>query len=556
MALVKTDTFTHSFTGMTRLPLLRQFGLLLGLAAAIAVGVAVALWSQEPGYSLLYGSLSDKDASEVADALQRSNIPYKLDERTGGVMVPSGMIHEARLQLASQSLPRGTGAGYEILQQEQGFGTSRFVETARFQRAMEVELGRTIGALVNVRSARVHLAIPRPSVFLRDRNKPRASVLVHLQPGRILEKAQVEAIVHMVSAAVPEMASSDVKVIDHKGRLLTASLEDSDLAMTAAQFEMTRQLEQTYVRRIEGILIPLLGSEGVRAEVSAEVDFTVTERTQESFNPDLPAVRSEQTMEEQTQGIAGAAGIPGALSNQPPGAAVAPEVATAAQGEGVSGTSSANTSRRVVRNYELDKTISHTRLGSGALKRISVAVLVDDRRSVGDDGTVTSNPRTPEEIERLTALVKEAVGFSERRGDSVSVINASFAAPQEIEPLPEPAIWEQQWVWDIAKKAGGVALILILAFGVLRPMLRSLAEKGRVAPQQQLVTVASNGELVPVSDEMAAAGTGAAMGDQMKRLGGPRQDEYQDKMNAAQAIVKEDPKRVAQVVKAWVASDG
>ena len=554
MALVKTEALSHSFTGMSRLPMLRQFGLLIGLSAAIAIGIAVALWSQEPGYSLLYGSLSDKDASEVTDALQRGNIPFKLDDRTGGIMVPSGMIHDARLQLASQSLPRGTGLGYEVLQQDQGFGTSRFVETARFQRAMEVELGRTIGALTNVRTARVHLAIPRQSVFMRDRHKPRASVLIHLQPGRLLEKPQVEAIVHMVSSAVPELASSDVKVIDQKGRLLTSSMDNSDLAMSAGQFEMTRQLEQSYVRRIEGILIPLLGSDGVRAEVSTEVDFTVVERTQESFNPDLPAVRSEQTFDEQSQGVAGAGGIPGALSNQPPGAAVVPEVASGAQGEGVGGGTPSNSSRRVVRNYELDKTISHTRLGGAALKRISVAVLVDDKRTVGDDGTVTTIARTPEEIERLTVLVKEAVGFSERRGDSVSVINASFAPPLAVEEVPEPAIWEQQWVWDIAKKAGGVALVLILAFGVLRPMLRSLAEKGQITPQRQLVTVASNGELVPVSDDMAGQG-GAAAGQQA-RLGAPRADEYRDKMAAAQSILKEDPKRVAQVMKAWVATDG
>ncbi len=557
MALVKTETFTQSFTGMSRLTLLRQFGLLIGLAAAIAVGVAVALWSQEPGYSLLYGSLSERDSSEIADALQRSNIPYKLDSQTGGVMVPTAKIHEARLQLASQSLPRGTGMGYEILQQDQGFGTSRFVETARFQRAMEVELGRTIGALSNVRSARVHLAIPRPSVFLRDRNKPRASVLINLQPGRVLEKAQVEAIVHLVAAAVPEMASSDVKVIDQKGRLLTSDMDNGDLAMTSAQFEMTRELEQSYVQRIEGILRPLVGVDGVRAEVSADIDFTLTERTQESFNPEQPAVRSEQTFDEQSQGVAGALGIPGALSNQPPGAAAAPEVATGAQGTGAASVAPTNSSKRVVRNYELDKTISHTRLGGSALKRISVAVLVDDKRTVAEDGTVTIEPRTPEEIQRLTALVKEAVGFNETRGDSVSVVTASFAAPPAIEPLPAPSLLEQQWVWDLAKKAGGVLLVLILAFGVLRPMLRSLAEKGRVAPQRQLVTMASNGELVPVSDEMAE---GNAMipgaGAHPRRLSGPRADDYNEKMAAAQAIVQEDPKRVAQVVKAWVATDG
>ena len=558
MALVKTETFTQSFTGMSRLNLFRQVGLAIGLAAAIAIGVAVALWSSEPGFTLLYGGLTDKDASEIASALQRSNIPFKVDERTGGIMVPGNQIQSARIQLAGEGLPSGTGVGYEILQQDQGFGTSRALETARFQRALEVELSRTISALTNVRSARVHLAVPKPSVFLRNRNKPRASVLINLLPGRLLEKGQVEAIVHMVASSVPEMSTEEVKVIDHKGRLLTNGMGDSELALTAGQFEVTRQLEQSYVRRIEGILTPLLGLDGVRAEVSAELDFTVTERTQESFNPDLPAVRSEQTIEEQSQGAAGAGGIPGALSNQPPAGATAPEVATGAAGAGAAAGAPSNSARRVVRNYELDKTISHTRLGSGALQRLSVAVLVDDKRVVDENGETTQSPRTPEEIERLTALVKEAVGFNERRGDSVSVINAAFTPPQEIEPIPEAPIWEQPWVLDVAKQAGGVLLILLVAFGVLRPVLRSLAEKGRAAPPQQLVTVSPTGELVPVGEGQAgmAGGAGGMSMDMQKQLEPPKGDDYQSQMQAAQSIVKEDPKRVAQVMKAWVASDG
>ncbi|GAB4356746.1 MAG: flagellar basal-body MS-ring/collar protein FliF [Gammaproteobacteria bacterium] len=555
MALVKTETLSHSFKGMSRLDLFRQVGLAIGLAAAIAIGVAVALWSTKPGYTLLYGGLTDKDAAEIAAALQRSNIPFKVDGQTGGILVPAEKMQSARLLLAGEGLPSGTGIGYEILQKEQGLGTSRALEAARFQRALEVELSRSIGALTNVRSARVHLAIPRQSVFVRGRKKPRASVLVHLQPGRVLEKGQVEAIVHMVAASVPEMSTEEVKVIDHKGRLLTNGMGDRDLSLTAGQFEMTRQLEERYVRRIESILTPLLGLDGVRAEVAAELDFSVTERTQESFNPDLPAVRSEQTVEEENQGSAGAQGIPGALSNQPPGAANAPEVATGAEGTGAVPGVPASSSRRIVRNYELDKTISHTRLGGGVLKRLSVAVLVDDKRVINDEGVEVRQPRTPEEIERLTALVKEAVGFSERRGDSVSVINASFAPPEAVEPVPEAPLWEQPWFWSVAKQAGGVLLVLLIAFGVLRPTLRSLAEKGRAAPQQQLVTVSPTGELVPVG-EGHAAGEGAQGAAAQPKLEAPKEDDYQTRMKAAQAIVKEDPKRVAQVVKAWVASDG
>ncbi len=544
MALVKTEQITQSFTGMSRLPLLRQFGLLVGLAASIALGIGIVTWSQTPGYSLLYGSLTERDAAQVVEALQRSGIDYRLDDRTGGVMVPGGRLHEARMQLAGEGLPKGTGLGYEMLQEEPSLGTSRFLESARYQHALEVELGRTIGTLANVRSARVHLAIPQPSVFVRERNRPRASVLINLQPGRSLEKGQVEAVVHMVSSSVPELAAADVKVIDHKGRLLTSPGDDRDIALTAQQFEITRGIEQAYVRRIERILGPAVGIDGLRAEVAADLDFTMTERTQESFNPEQSVVRSEQTLEEQSQGLAGAAGIPGALSNQPPAAAAAPETPAAAQGPGVSG-QPLNSTRRVTRNYELEKTISHTRQSPGVLRRLSVAVLIDDRAVAAEDGTVTRTPRDPEEIERLAALVREAVGFNEERGDRVNVTNVSFAPPPEIEPAPEASLLEQDWVWSAARQVGGVALLLVVAFGVLRPMLRSLAEKGRAVP------------VLPT-----AAGAGAAYGavagqegaGAVPQLRGPA-DNYVQAMQAAQSMVKDDPKRVAQVVKSWVAGE-
>ncbi|MCP4043838.1 MAG: flagellar M-ring protein FliF, partial [Gammaproteobacteria bacterium] len=358
----------NALKGMTRLPVIKQMGLLIGLAASVALGIAIVQWSQTPGYSLLYGALSTQSVAEVVSALEAVNIPYRVDKDSGAMMVPSGKVHEARMKLAAQGLPRSTAMGFEILEKEQGFGTSQFVERARFQRALEVELARTIGNLNHVKSARVHLAVPKQSVFVRNRKQPSASVLVHLYSGRTLEEEQVSAISHMVAASVPNMDVSGVKVIDHKGRLLSAPEQSPDAVMSRTQFDYTRRVEADLNKRIMDILTPLVGSEGVRAQVAANMDFTRTEQTRETYNPDLPALRSEQVTEEQGS-AASIAGIPGALSNQPPGAATAPEEA-----EGIEtadgGESTGPSRRHSTRNYELDKTISHTTTPAVSIRRL------------------------------------------------------------------------------------------------------------------------------------------------------------------------------------------
>lgn len=554
MALVKTEQFSQSFNGMSRLPAVRQLGLLIGLAASIAIGVGIVLWSQTPSYSLLYGNLGDHDAADVADALQRANIPFKLDDRTGGILVPTGKLYDARLKLAGQGLPKGSGMGYEILQQEQGLGTSRFIEVARYHHALEVELERTVSSLANVRAARVHLAIPKPSVFVRANDKPRASVLITLEPGRSLDKGQVQAIVHLVASSVPNLAADDVQVIDQQGHLLTMPMADRAMALSSSHFEYTRQLEQNYAQRIENILSPVVGADGVRAEVAADLDFSSTERTRESYNPDLPAVRSEQTVEETTKGASSAGGVPGALSNEPPAAGSAPQVANGTAANSAASTvTPLSSTKRVTRNYELDRTISHTRLGTGEIKRLSVAVLVDDAHTVDANGNVSHKPRSAQEMARLTDLVKDAVGFDARRGDTVNVINVSFESPPQATPLPQTPLWQRPWVWDAAKEVGGVLLILLLAFGVLRPVMRSLADKGRAAPAGQALVPLPAGQ-VPAAAAYATGQEGAA--GQPPQLTGPTPDDYAQKMTSAQTLAKEDPKRVAQVVKTWVASDG
>jgi flagellar M-ring protein FliF len=531
--------------GLGQNPIVRQLGVMIGIAASVALGIAVVLWSQTPSYSVLYGSLAPKDAPEVVAALEQNGIPYKINDSTGAVMVASGNLQEARMKLAGQGLPHSNSMGYEILQQETGFGTSRALEAARFHRALEGELARTISTLTNIESARVHLATPKQSVFVRKRNNPSASVVLKLYSGRVLDKGQVAAIVHLVASSVPELDADRITVVDHKGNLLSGEMNSRQMMLTSGQFEYTRELERHFQRRVEEILAPILGVDRVRAQVSADVDFTVTEQTAERFNPDLPALRSEQ-LNEQSSRLSSVQGVPGALSNQPPAAGTAPEVAGAEEGEAAAG-SPLNTSKRATRNYELDKTISHTRLASNKLRRLSVAVVVDDLVDVTDDGAITRLERTPEEISRITRLVKEAIGFSAQRGDSVEVINSAFMLPAPPEPLPELAIWEQPWVWDVAKQTGGAILVLILIFFVLRPTLKKLT-----APPVMHQLSAAQG--AGAGAEGAATAGSLDSADDTMRLPGP--EKYENTLESARQMVQDDPKRVAQVVRSWVAEDG
>lgn len=538
-----TQTFPQ--VGLGQNPVVRQLGVMVGIAASVALGIAVVLWSQTPNYTLLYGNLAQKDASEVVAALEQSDIPYKINESTGAVMVDSGKVQEARMKLAGQGLPNSDSLGFEILQQETGFGTSRALEAARFHRALEGELARTISTLSNIESARVHLATPKKSVFVRKNNNPSASVVLKLYSGRVLDKGQVAAIVHLVASSVPELDSARITVVDHKGNLLSGEMDSRQMMLTSSQFEYTKELENHYRKRVEEILTPILGADRVRAQVSAEVDFSVTEQTSERFNPDLPALRSEQT-NEQLSRLSSVQGVPGALSNQPPAAGSAPEVAAGAEAEGAAG-SPLNSSKRSTRNYELDKTISHTRLSSNKLRRLSVAVVVDDLVSLGDDGSTTRIERTAEEISRITRLVRESIGFNAQRGDSVEVINSAFMVPEQPQPLPELAIWQQPWVWDVAKQAGGVILVLILILFVLRPTMKKLMEPPVIHQLAEAQGGASGGA------SATSSGDSLDGSDDSMMLPGP--ERYENTLEAARQMVQDDPKRVAQVIRSWVSDN-
>ena len=544
MALVKTDEIVSQSRGFSNLPWLRQIGLMVGLAASVAIGVAAVLWSQTPNYSLLYSNLSEQDVSEIAQALQQADIPYKLSKDATTIMVPDKKVHDARLKLAGQGLPKGVGVGFELLDQQQTFGVSQFMENARYQRALEGELARTIASLQKVRGARVHLAIPKQTAFVRARKKPSASVTVDLYAGRTLGEEQVAAISHMVAASVPDMEVEQVTIIDQRGRLLTAAEGSRDMRLTATQFEHRKRVEEYFIKRIEDILTPIAGEGAVRAQVTADIDYTVTEQTRESYNPDLPAIRSEQTIEEQSGDGAGrAAGIPGSASNQPG------EKDNQGDGAGQAPAGSVTSSRRVTRNYELDKTISHTRSGGGGVRRLSVAVVVDDKSVVNEDGEVVREPLSEEELARLTSLVKEAVGFDALRGDSVKVVNSSFSTPPPAEPLPEPSLLENDALWSMGKQGLGILLVLFLVFGVLKPVMRDLAAKGREIPASR--AAAAGGALPPgmAEDQLSLSGPQGAPGLP------PGQSDYETNLTAARSLASQDPKRVAQVVNNWVSNE-
>lgn len=521
--------------GLNRLSAVRQVGLIVGLAATIALGVAIVLWSQEPNYGLLYANLSDRDKAAVMDGLTQANIPYKLDAASGAITVPATQVHDARLRLATMGLPQGSETGYELLDKSQGFGTSRMAELSRHQRALEGELARSIMALSAVDSARVHLAIPKQTVFVRERSKPSASVVVHLYPGRVMDESQIAGIVHLVASSVPELEAERVTVVDQKGQLLTTRLASSDMIMSDQHFKYTQRLQNAYAERVLGILEPIVGEGAVKAQVAVDVDFTTVESTSETYDPVETAVRSEQISEQETVG-AETGGVPGALANQPPPAGVVGEEPEPGAG------APRSASNRVVRNYEIDRTVSHSRGVPGTVRRLSVAVVVDNKP--GPDGELV--PYTEEELQRLTTLVNQTVGLDAARGDTINIVNAPFVrGGEELAPLEPTPMWKEPWLWDLARQGAGVLGVLFLLLFVLRPVLRALAERGR-EPQRVAVTD-EQGQLPPGMGGQDGGSAQKALAQ--LRAGG----DYEDQLAAARSLAQEDPKRVAQVMKTWVA---
>jgi flagellar M-ring protein FliF len=540
-----TAALANPFSDLARVPGMRQVLVLAGLALSVSIGVTAAFWMQEPGYTALHSSLTAKESSEVVNTLTAAGIPYRLDANTGAVLVPGEKVHQARLKLAEQGLPKGAGFGLEIIEGEAGLGTSQFIEGARYHHALETELGRTIASLQPVQSARVHLAVPKSTVFLGKKQPPTASVLLQLYPGRSLEQNQVSAIVHLVASSIPELESNRVTVVDQRGRLLNSPDDSSDLALSARQLDYVHRLENGFVERIEGLLAPMVGPGRVRATVTADVDFAEREQTEELYDPATTAVRSEQVAEDRRSGDGLSGGIPGALSNQPPatvaqpvpGAAPPPGDATAAAEAVTVATTPVNESIRRTRNFEVDRTLTHTRQGVGSVRRLSVAVLVDEKRSTAPDGTVTSARLTAEELDEMTRLVKDAVGFDERRGDSVSLSNVAFYQDPAEAPVEAPGMLADPAVQAVGRQALAAALIIGVALLLVRPLLRALAGSVPTAP-----ALRSDGSPAP-------AGTPALAG------GGAATLEYSDKVSVARQLADRNPERVAAIVRQWVQAD-
>jgi flagellar M-ring protein FliF len=540
---------------------LKPLILLVGVAAAIAAGVGVMLWSVGPTYSLLFANLQAEDAAQVTQALDSARIPYKLEDGGGSISVPAEQLAAARLKLAAQGLPE-SGGGVNAMTKDPGFGVSAFMESARYQHALETELARTIASVQNVQGARVHLAMSRQSAFVSDRKPGSASVFLQLRAGRRLDDEQVQAITNLVASSIPEMQASQVTVVDQAGRLLSAPNGDSDLAIRDKMFEFAHRLEESYAQRIQEMLTPLVGPGRVRAQVVAQVDMATTESTREQYNPQSQVVRSESVAEEAAKNGAGnAGGVPGALTNQPPQPGVAlppgaqPAVAqsganppasgaAATPGNGTSSqvTGPDSTSRQSTRNYEIDRTMAYTRQPAGKVTRLSVAVLIDNLRVTDKDGKTTETPLPQDQIDRLTALVRDAVGFDASRGDTVNVVNSSFLGTPPVEEgeLESVPLWEKAWVQTLAKVLAGLIVLVIIIFNVLKPLTRGLINAAK-APALRGGALAAAG--------VAGAGQAGLPPPEAPGIA------YEQQIAQARGLVAQDPKRGAQVVKQWVSAD-
>lgn len=532
---------------------LRQIGLIIGLAVAVAAGLALFMWAQEPAYRALYANLPTEDAGAVVEALQAANIPYRLDAGSGAILVPAQRLSEARLKLAGQGLPHTGGVGFESLRQEQGFGTSQFMETARFQRALETELARTIDSLDPVARTRVHLAIPERSVFVRERKAPSAAVSLGLYPGRTLTSGQVSAIAHLVASAVPGMAASEVTVVDQHGRLLSR-LEDNGegLNATVQQLDFRHRLEDAYARRIEDLLAPIVGAGHVKAEVNAHVNFSAQERTEELYQPGQSVVRSERSTEDRTERSQEAMGIPGALSNQPPGtgtlqpAQPAPSVQPDQAASQTPSPQLVDSRVSHTRNYEVSKTIRHVRTPQGAVTRLSVAVLLDRPAvaAAAAEGKAQSLPQA--QLAEITELVKQVVGFDPDRGDTINVISAPFQPTEDASP-PHTPLWQQPWASQAGKLLLAAILGLVLILVVVRPLIHGLLGRDRSEPPD------------PAPAAQTPALEGGGPGYALPGPGKPQQsgmiNDYDNRLRIAREVVGKEPAVAANVMKRWLAQE-
>ncbi|GAB1394013.1 flagellar basal-body MS-ring/collar protein FliF [Rhodocyclaceae bacterium] len=515
----------------------QKLGAIAAIALAIALLVGAWLWTKEPPYGILFANLSDQDGGQIVTTLQQQNVPYKL-EGSGAIKIPANMVHDVRLRLASQGLPRGGLVGFEVME-TQKLGVSQFAEQINYQRGLEGELARSIQTLGAVRAARVHLAIPKQTAFLRDEMKPSASVLVSLQPGRALDGAQIAGIVHLVSSSVPQLNPANVSVIDQDGKLISQQNDPlKNAGMDPNQLKYVKEIEARYLSRVEAILEPLMGKGNFRAQIAAEVDFSHVDQVEESYLPNPApdtAVRSQQTAES-GNGTPPAMGVPGALTNQPPVPATAPITNPQVGGAGGAANANNNYTRNATINYELDKTVKHTRGTPGVVKRLSVAVAVNHKKGPEKDGKPgKATPPSADELKRINDLVREAVGFNQARGDSISVASADFVPPTP-ELIPDLPLWKDPAAIAFAREFGQYLIFAIIAFLVWSKLLKPIFE--------MVAATAHRGEA-----EEKAAGEAAEEGAEGHIHLGPT---FEDRVKAAQELAHQNPKVVAELVKEWM----
>ena len=549
------NTLAHRFN---ELPAAKKATLAAAVAASIALIVGLFLWSGAPDYKVLFSNLSERDAGTVTATLQQMNVPYKT-EANGTLMVPADQVYDLRFKLAAQGIPRGGAVGFELMDSPK-LGMTQFQEQLAFQRGLEGELSRTIQSLAPVESARVHLAIPKPSVFIRDKQAPSASVLVNLYPGRALDPGQVQSIVHLVSSSVPELSPNSVTVVNQSGDLLTAKNDSQSLrGLNASQLEYTKEMEAYYVQRIEAIVAPIVGAGNVKAEVRADLDFSIDEATSETYKPnatpDAQSIRSQQTVEDLNNAGNQAVGVPGALTNQPPGPATAPVTAPAGANAGpnvgAAGQGGSSSRKENTINFEVDKTIRHVKESVGRVKRLSVAVVVNHRAAARDKEGKAGKPTplTAQEMAQINSLVREAMGYNQPRGDTVNVVNAAFTDTKEEVEIP---LWKDPdnvaLAKDLLKNLIIFGLAFYLVFGVLRPMLRDLVKPPEPAPEE-------GGAAREAAVEGVLGEDGVLYGADGKPVAAAPVDTYAEILAKVREFAKANPKLTAEIVKEWMTKE-
>jgi len=539
------DVTPSPIARLMAMPAASKMKLGAGVAVLAAVIVAIGLWSSQGDYRVLFANLPDKEGGAVVAQLSQMQVPYKFAEGGTAILIPAEKVNEVRMKLASAGLPKSSVIGFELMDNAK-FGQTQTQERVNLQRALEGELTRTISSIDAVESARVHLALPNQNGFFREQQKPGASVVLMLRGGHTLDRSQLAGIVHLIASSVPEMQTKDVSVLDQTGALLTENGDKNTAGLDATQLQYVNQIESQYTKRIQDLLEPVVGATNLRATVTADVDFSQSEATSEQFKPNQgdpkeATVRSSQVSDSSGNGANVPSGVPGATTNQPPVPATAPiNGASAPLQAAQGGTTGANGRREAVTNYEVDRTVRVTRNATGMVRRLNAAVVVNNPSKTDAKGKTTSAPLTQEELDKLTALVQEAVGFDKARGDSVKVINAPFkaeAAPKELE-LP---IWKQQWFLDLMR-AGAVPAALALVglaviFGLVKPAV--MAALAKPEDKETLDAVVDDVEELPVE----------AMPELLEA------PQMAKKLEDARALAKENPIAVANIVRDWVSGE-